>query len=179
MCWAESWRWIIAKARFSSPAKTFDQLYMKCVLLSLFIIWLRVGIMCFTDTFKNPFQVSFLCLPLQKDSPEPLWFLFFFLTRALKVLHQVLVSFIALIHPLPASDSRKTLTRPRLWQKYIFKFSLLSSGHEEFHKRGICQMIVTGLIILFPGEFWRINIVSLGHWNIGNFGSLSGNFTVF
>lgn len=59
----------------------------------------------------------------------------FFLTRALKVSHQVIVSFITLIDPLPACDSRKTLTLPRLWQKYIFKFSLSSSGREDFHKR--------------------------------------------
>lgn len=69
----------------SSPPKTFEQLHMKCemcvvahvVVFWFFFIWyhrLRADIMCFTVVFKSPFQGSFLRLPLEKDSSEPLCF---------------------------------------------------------------------------------------------------------
>lgn len=57
----------------SSPPKTFEQLYMKCVVVALVVVVLLFDIIGCVQTscalrvaFKNPFQVSFLCLPLGK-----------------------------------------------------------------------------------------------------------------
>lgn len=144
MCWTESWCCCLAKVFsfslhpallfclfrccFISPKDFWTALHEMCCRCSCCcFIWyhrLRADIVCFTVAFKNPFQVSFLCLPLEKASPEPLCF--FFLTRALKVWRsgsgrswsythklwsEVLVSFISRIHLLPVGKKKVIVSK--------------------------------------------------------------------
>lgn len=91
VCWTESRCCCLAKVFFfpfflyillyffvcsvvvSSPPKTFEQLYMKCVVVALVVVFFLFDIIGCVQTscalrvaFKNPFQVSFLRLPLGK-----------------------------------------------------------------------------------------------------------------
>lgn len=101
MRWTESWRWIIAKACFfwhlslfwsvitSSPPKTFDGLYMKCVFLLLFIIryhWPHAGIVLYGHFHSIHFRFP-LVFTFAKTHQSH--FDFIFLSKALKLLHQV------------------------------------------------------------------------------------------
>lgn len=149
MCWTESRCCCLAKVFFffflyillylfvcsvvvSSPPKTFEQLYMKCVVVALvvvfFFIWyhrLRADIMCSYSRFQKSISGFFPAFTFRKKTHQS-HFVFFFLTRALKVWRsgsgrswlytyklwsEVLVSFISRVHLLPVGEKKVIVSK--------------------------------------------------------------------